>query len=75
MKVRNDLNILQWFRRRSRRKSHKEVLWNSIYALRQEIIDDVLIATTDNEGLDQEALLNKARLIKKYSRRLKYINL
>ena len=63
----------RWFKRQMRRKNHREMLWNSIYSLRQEIIDDVLIATQDNEGLDEKALLHKARLIRKYSRRLKYI--
>ena len=73
MGIENDLNVLKWLRRRSRRKSHQEHLWQTIHALRQEIIDDVLVATIDNDGLDQEALLHKAKLIRKYSRRLKYI--
>ena len=74
MSIENDLNVLKWFRRRSRRKSHTEHLWQTIHALRQEIIDDVLLATIDNEGLNEEQLLHKARLIRKYSRRLKYLN-
>ena len=74
MGIENDLNVLKWFRRRSRRKSHREHLWQTIHALRMEIIDDVLIATIDNDGLNEEQLLHKARLIRKYSRRLKYLN-
>ena len=73
MGIENDLNMLKWLRRRSRRKSHAEHLWQTIHALRQEVIDDVLMATIDNTGLDEESLLHKARLIRKYSRRLKYI--
>ena len=70
----NDMNIFKWFRRRSRRKSHREHLWQTIHGLRQEIIDDVLFATIDNEGLNEESLLHKAKLIRKYSRRLKYLH-
>ena len=71
--VENDVSVLKWLQRRARRKNHREHLWSTIHGLRQEIIDDVLLATIDNSGLDQEALLHKARLIRKYSRRLKYL--
>ena len=74
MSIDNDMNIFKWFRRRSRRKSHREHLWQTIHALRQEIIDDVLFATIDNEGLNEKSLLHKAKLIRKYSRRLKYLH-
>ena len=73
MQIENDLNVLKWLRRRSRRKTHREHLWRTIHGLRQEIIDDVLMATIDNDGLDEKALLHKAKLIRKYSRRLKYL--
>ena len=70
----NDINIFKWFRRYFRRKSHREHLWQTIHGLRQEIVDDVLFATIDNEGLNEESLLHKAKLIRKYSRRLKYLH-
>ncbi len=73
MWLQNDLNVLKWFRRRARRKSHRDILWGNIYALRQEIVDDVLNATIENKGLDTDALLHKGILVRKYSRRLKYI--
>ncbi len=66
-------NLIIWWHRRMRRKGHRAMLWRRIYELREEIIDDVLLATQDNKGLDNEALLHKARLVRKYSRRLKYI--
>ena len=53
----------------NRTKDHKEYLWNSIYLLRQEIIDDVL--SYNRTGVIPIKLLkHKAELIRKYSHRL-----
>jgi len=43
--------------------------------LRQEIIDDVMIAVRNDKSLDEPELKRKALLIKKYSRRLKTISI
>ena len=55
----------------TRRRDHKNFLWRSIYELRQEIIDEILISTKNDTHLDEPELRRKAILIRKYSRRLK----
>ena len=55
----------------SRKKDHKDYLWNEIYTLRQGIIDDILESTRNDRHLDEAELKHKAMLIRKYSRRLK----
>lgn len=68
--------MLGYIARKRRKKSHMEFLWTSIHTLRQEIIEDVLWATRDEENLlCPEALVRKANLIRKYSRRLKAVSL
>ena len=58
----------------NRTKYHKEYLWNSIYLLRQEIIDDVL--SYNRTGVIPIKLLkHKAELIKKYSQRLRLLEM
>ena len=59
----------------TRKRDHKSYLWNNIYDLRQEIIEDVLLAVRNDKPLDEPELKRKALLIKKYSRRLKTISL
>ena len=59
-----------WNRKKRR---HKEELFKRICELRSEIIDDVLIA--DKAGrMPVKELKRKAKLIKKYSRRLRLLN-
>jgi hypothetical protein len=55
----------------TRRRDHKTFLWRSIYELRQEIIDEILISTKNDTHLDEPELRRKAILIRKYSRRLR----
>ena len=58
----------------NRTRDHKEYLWNSIYLLRQEIIDDVL--SYNRTGIIPIKLLkHKAELIKKYSHRLRLLEM
>jgi hypothetical protein len=58
----------------NRTRDHKEYLWNSIYLLRQEIIDDVL--SYNRTGVIPIKLLkHKAELIKKYSQRLRLLEM
>jgi hypothetical protein len=57
----------------SRKRKHQEYLWDNIYLLRQEIIDDVLSYNRTNK-IPIKDLKRKATLIKKYSKRLKLIN-
>lgn len=58
----------------NRTKDHKEYLWNNIYLLRQEIIDDVL--SYNRTGVIPIKLLkHKAELIKKYSHRLRLLEM
>ena len=58
----------------NRTKDHKEYLWNSIYLLRQEIIDDVL--SYNRTGIIPIKLLkHKAELIRKYSHRLRLLEM
>ena len=59
----------------TRKRDHKSYLWSNIYDLRQEIIEDVLLAVRNDKPLDEPELKRKALLIKKYSRRLKTISL
>lgn len=58
----------------NRTKDHKEYLWNNIYLLRQELIDDVL--SYNRTGIMPIKLLkHKAELIKKYSHRLRLLEM
>jgi len=59
----------------TRRRDHKAYLWNEIYTLRQDIIDDVMLAARNDKSLDEPELKRKAMLIRKYSRRLKTISI
>lgn len=58
----------------TRKRDHKSFLWRNIYDLREEIIDDVMLAVRNDKPLDEPELKRKALLIKKYSRRLKIIS-
>jgi|TARA_R110001632_G_scaffold112289_2_gene223320 hypothetical protein len=58
----------------TRKRDHKSYLWENIYELRQDIIDDVMLAVRNDKPLDEPELKRKALLIKKYSRRLKTIS-
>lgn len=58
----------------TRKRDHREYLWQRISELRSEIIDDVLIAERSGR-MPVKALKEKAKLIKKYSRRLKLLDL
>ena len=58
----------------TRKRDQKAYLWDNIYELRQDIIDDVMIAVRNDKPLDEPELKRKALLIKKYSRRLKTIS-
>jgi len=58
----------------SRTSKHRGYLYNQIRALREEIIDIVLIGEARNRIPISELKL-KARLIKKYSRRLKLLSI
>ena len=52
----------------NRTKDHKDYIWNNIYMLRQDIIEDVL--SYNRSGvMPVEKLKHKADLIKKYSQR------
>ena len=64
-------NLVIWVKRT---KDHKEYLWNNIYLLRQEIIDDVLSYNRTNI-LPVVKLKHKAELIKKYSQRLRLLEM
>ena len=55
----------------TKRRDHKNYLWRTIYELRQEIIDEILISTKNDTHLDEPELRRKAVLIRKYSRRLR----
>lgn len=67
------MNFVKPIKRSLREKSHKDHLWDSIYKLRNSIIDDVLIGSK-NGRIPVKKLKHKAELIRKYSRRLKLIN-
>ena len=58
----------------NRTKDHKDFLWDSIYLLRQEIIDEVL--TYNKTGkIPVKILKHKCEFIKKYSQRLRLLNM
>lgn len=58
----------------TRRKDHREYLWKRINELRNEIIDDVLIGDK-NGRMPVKQLKQKAKLVRKYSRRLKLLDI
>jgi len=58
---------------KSRSTRHREHLWNEIYALREEIVEIVLLGHAKNRIPIRE-LKHRASLIKKYSRRLKLLH-
>ena len=58
----------------ARASKHRGYLYNQIIALREEIIDIVLIGEGKNRIPVHELKL-KAKLIKKYSRRLKLLSI
>ena len=58
----------------SRTSKHRAYLFDQIVALREEIIDIVLIGEARNRIPIHELKL-KAKLIKKYSRRLKLLSI
>lgn len=57
----------------TRRKDHREYLWQRINELRNEVIDDVLMGEK-NGRMPVKQLKQKAQLIRKYSRRLKLLD-
>ena len=58
----------------NRTKDHKDYIWNNIYMLRQDIIEDVL--SYNRSGvMPVDKLKNKADLIKKYSQRLRLLEM
>lgn len=57
----------------SRKREHQDYLWENINMLRLEIIEDVLSYNRTNK-IPVKDLKRKAKLIKKYSKRLKLIN-
>ena len=59
---------------KSRTEKHREFLLNEIISLRAEIIDIVLIGEARNI-IPVKELKIKAKLIKKYSRRLKLLRI
>jgi hypothetical protein len=58
----------------TRKADHKSYLFSRIMELRSEVIDEVLIGTQNNR-IPVKLLKEKAKLIKKYSRRLKLIDI
>lgn len=58
----------------NRTKDHKDYLWNNIYMLRNELIEDVL-SYNQNGIMPIKKLKNKAELIKKYSQRLRLLKM
>ena len=59
---------------KSRAQKHRDFLLNEILSLRHEIIDIVLIGEARNR-IPVKELKIKAKLIKKYSRRLKLLRI
>jgi len=59
---------------KSRTEKHREFLLNEIISLRAEIIDIVIIGEARNR-IPVKELKIKAKLIKKYSRRLKLLRI
>jgi hypothetical protein len=57
----------------SRASKHRAYLFNEIMALREEIVELVLTGEARNR-INIYDLKHKAKLIKKYSRRLKLLN-
>tara|TARA_B100000768_G_scaffold180635_1_gene201142 strand:- start:1531 stop:1749 length:219 start_codon:yes stop_codon:yes gene_type:complete len=58
----------------NRTKNHKDYIWDNIYLLRQELIDDVL--SYNKTGiLPVKILKHKCNLIKKYSQRLRLLEM
>ena len=57
----------------TRKKDHREYLWQTINQLRNEIVDDVLMGDK-NGRMPVKQLKRKAKLVKKYSRRLKILD-
>jgi hypothetical protein len=57
----------------SRKREHQDYLWDNINMLRLEIIEDVLSYNKTNK-IPVKDLKRKAKLIKKYSKRLKLIS-
>ena len=57
----------------TRKKDHKEFLFERILELRQEIIQDVLVSSQKGR-IPIKALKRKAEMIRKYSRRLKLLS-
>ena len=72
MKIKiGDKQIVIWV---NRTKDHKEYIWNNIYMLRQEIVEDVL--SYNRSGIILVKILeHKADLIRKYSQRLKLLEM
>jgi hypothetical protein len=57
----------------TRKKDHKEFLFQRILELRNEIIQDVL-ASSQKGRIPVKVLKHKAEMIRKYSRRLKLLS-
>jgi hypothetical protein len=57
----------------TRKKDHKDFLFERILQLRNEIVQDVLESTLKNR-IPVKLLKHKAELIRKYSRRLKLLD-
>jgi hypothetical protein len=57
-----------------RKKDHKQAIWEHIYRLRNEIVDDVLEGSRDGR-MPVKKLKHKAELILKYSKRLRLLEL
>jgi hypothetical protein len=58
----------------NRTQDHKDYLWKNIYMLRNELIEDVL--SYNRSGImPVEKLKHKAELIKKYSQRLRLLEM
>tara|TARA_S200002703_G_C3738562_1_gene227079 strand:- start:331 stop:549 length:219 start_codon:yes stop_codon:yes gene_type:complete len=58
----------------NRTKDHKDYIWNNIYLLRQDIIEDVLSYNVSGI-MPVQKLKHKADLIKKYSQRLRLLEM
>ena len=57
----------------TRRKDHRDFLFERIMRLRQEIIHEVLMAS-QSKRMPVKLLKHKAELIRKYSRRLRILS-
>jgi len=57
----------------TRKKDHRDFLFERIMQLRNEIVQDVLESTLKNK-IPVKMLKHKAELIRKYSRRLKLLH-